>query len=171
MIPSSLRLRFLQAFHRNNISRTFFAMLALALFPASLTAGTLLVATGSGEGEPPLVRLFIHNEQGKTETISIQPYSTGFRGGVRVAVGDVNGDTVPDVITAPGPGMEPRIRVFDSSTGKPLTGRIGGFLALSGFFRTGLFVAAGDVNGDHKDDIIVAPDAGMLPIVRVFDGN
>ena len=169
MSPTSLRLRFLQAFN-HNISKTFPVILTLTLFPASLTAGTLLVVTGPDDGAVPIVRLFIDTGQG-IQAINVQPYRSNFRGGVRVAVGDVNGDGFPDVITGPGPGMEPLIRVFDGSTGKRLEGHNGNFLAFPGFFRGGVYVAAGDVNGDGKDDIIVAPDAGMPPIVRVFDGN
>ena len=165
----SLRLKFLPAGTRN-ISKTFSVMLALVLFPASLTAGTLLVVAGPGDGQPPVVRLFIRTDQG-IQTMNIQPYSNTFRGGVRVAVGDVNGDGVPDVITAPGPGMAPLIGVFDGNTGKRLGGHVGNFLALPRVFLGGVYVAAGDVNGDGKDDIIVAPDTGMPPIVRVFDGN
>src|SRR6185503_9481836 len=93
------------------------------------------------------------------------------RGGVRVAVGDVNGDGVLDVITVPGPGMEPVVGVFDGDTGKRLRTKVGSFLAFPPAFRGGLFVAAGDVNGDGKDDIIVGPDLRMSSLVRVFDGN
>jgi hypothetical protein len=67
--------------------------------------------------------------------------------------------------------MEPAIGVFDGNTGKRLSGRIGNFLALPRTFQGGVYVAAGDVNGDGKDDVIVAPEGGMPPIVRVFDGN
>ena len=129
----------------------------------------MLVATGPGEGQAPVVRLFIDTGQG-TQTINVQPYPSTFKGGVRVAVGDVNGDGVPDVITAPGPGFAPLIGVFDGNTGKRLSGPIGNFLAFP-FFQGGVYVAAGDVNGDGNDDIIVAPDAGMPPIVLVFDGK
>jgi hypothetical protein len=78
---------------------------------------------------------------------------------------------VPDVITAPGPGLEPLVGVFDGTNGRRLGGRLGSFLAFPSLFRSGLNVAAGDVTGDGKDDIMVAPDAGMPPIVKVFDGN
>ena len=38
-----------------------------------------------------------------------------FQGGVRVALGDVDGDRRPETITAPGPGMEPEIGVFSQT--------------------------------------------------------
>ena len=44
-------------------------------------------------------------------------YAPNFTGGVRVAVGDVNGDGTPDIITAPGAGGGPHIKVFDGKTG------------------------------------------------------
>jgi fibronectin-binding autotransporter adhesin len=169
MSPQSLRQKFLQACNYN-IFKTFSVMFALTLFPASLSANTLLVAAGPGEGQAPVVRLFIDTGQGTPQTINVQPYPSTFKGGVRVAVGDVNGDGVPDVITAPGPGFASLIGVFDGNTGKRLPGSIGNFLAFP-FFQGGVYVAAGDVNGDGNDDIIVAPDAGMPPIVLVFDGK
>jgi len=45
------------------------------------------------------------------------------------------------------------------------------FTAFPGTVRGGVFVAAGDVNGDGRADIIVAPDAGAPPLVRVYDGK
>src|SRR5262249_58708151 len=38
-------------------------------------------------------------------------------------------------------------------------------------WRGGLNVAAGDLNSDGYDDIIVAPDAGAPPNVKVFSGK
>jgi hypothetical protein len=106
----------------------------------------------------------------KTGTVLIRQfyaYDSNFMGGVRVATGDLNGDGVPDIITAPGPGGGPDIRVFDGKTGA----LIREFMAYSPFFKGGVFVAVGDVNGDHVPDIITAPDAGGGPDVRVWDGK
>ncbi|MGH9879953.1 MAG: FG-GAP repeat domain-containing protein, partial [Pyrinomonadaceae bacterium] len=119
-----------------------------------------------GAGHSPIVRITVNTGSGN-DTIEIQAYRNGFLGGVRVAAGDVNGDSVPDIITGPGPGMGARIRVFDGLNGRHMAS----FLAYPGFFRGGVFVAAGDVNGDGKADIIVGPDQGAPPFVRVFDGN
>ncbi len=42
-------------------------------------------------------------------------YTSSFKGGVRVAVGDLDGDGKAEIVTAPGPGGGPHIRVFDGS--------------------------------------------------------
>ncbi len=78
-------------------------------------------------------------------------YPESFRGGVRVATGDVTGDGVPEIITAPGRGYEPWIRVFNQS-GVMLTE----FLAFASSFTYGVDVAVGDVDGDGLNDIAAA---------------
>ena len=92
-------------------------------------------------------------------------------GGVRVASGDVNGDGTPDIITAAGFGGGPHIIVFDGT--KPLDGSgssiLTAFYAYAPAFTGGVFVAAGDVDGDGKDNIITGAGAGGGPHVRVFD--
>lgn len=149
-----------------SFAKVLCAALFVVLFQTNLAANTLLVATGPGPGHPPIVKLTVDTGAG-IDTTSFQAYPTSFRGGVRVAVGDVNGDGAADIITGPGPGMDAQIRVFDGANGR----RIRNFLAFPSFFRGGVYVAAGDVNGDGKADVIVAPDFGMPSLVRVFDGN
>jgi hypothetical protein len=97
---------------------------------------------------------------------SFLAYDGAFRGGVRVAVGHFNNDTVPDIVTAPGAGGGPHVRVFNGATGE----EIFGLMAYDPAFRGGAFVAVGDVNRDGFDDIITAPGAGGGPHVKVFSG-
>jgi large repetitive protein len=86
-------------------------------------------------------------------------------GGVRVALADVTGDGVPDRIAVNGPGSPAQLRVFDGQTGQLLYA-----LPLFEGFTGGAFVAAGDVNGDGRADIVATPDQGGGPRVTVFNG-
>jgi len=88
----------------------------------------------------------------------------GFNGGVNVAVGDVNGDGVLDIITGAGSGAaNGHVKVFSGGGGE-----IASFFAFQGF-TGGVSVAAGDVNGDGRDDVITGTGPGTLAHVRVFD--
>jgi hypothetical protein len=124
-----------------------------------------IVAVGVDSGAPPIVQV-VDAESGQL-LYRILAYPVGFSGGVRVAVGDVNGDLIPDIITAPGRGAAPLIKVFDGRTGSLMRA----FFAYPSSVTTGVNVAAGDVNGDGVADIITAPDRGAMPLVEVFDGR
>jgi GDSL-like Lipase/Acylhydrolase family/FG-GAP-like repeat/FG-GAP repeat len=91
----------------------------------------------------------------------------GFLGSVRTALGDVNGDGVPDLIAVPGPGAPPNVKVFDGVSGLLLSS----FFAYDPGMWFGLEVAAGDINGDGLAEIITTVDAGGPGHVRAFDGN
>ncbi len=123
-----------------------------------------ILVSGADTGGGPHVRVF--DAETGDEWLGFMAYHPSFRGGVRVATGDVNGDDVLDIITAPGPGGGPHIRVFDGRTG----GVLSEFFAYHPQFAGGVFVAAGDVDGDGRADIITGAGAGGGPHVRVFSG-
>lgn len=83
-----------------------------------------------------------------------------------MATGDLTGDGVPDLVTGPGAGGGPRVRVFDGVTGRGVRN----FLVYEETFRGGVSVATGDVDGDGVIDIIVGAGVGGGPRVRVFSG-
>lgn len=96
----------------------------------------------------------------------LNPFGGGYKGGVNVATGDVNGDGVEDVVVAAGRGAAPDVKVYDGATLK----QIGSFQAYSKTFFGGVTVAVGDVNGDGRADIVTGAGVGSAPHVKMFSG-
>ena len=80
-------------------------------------------------------------------------------------VADFSGDGVADVAVGTGPGAATRVAVVDGVTGKTLF-EIAPFEST---FTGGVYVAAGDVTGDGVPDLVITPDEGGGPRVRVFN--
>lgn len=93
------------------------------------------------------------------------PYGPGFGGGVSVAVGDLNGDGRGEVITAPASGTGP-VQAFDIASLALLSS---GHPFGVGFDR-GLRIAAADIDGDGRDEVVVGSGPGGVPRVRAFSG-
>lgn len=95
---------------------------------------------------------------------TIRPFAPGFKGSASIAVADINGDSNLEIIVGAGPGGGPQVRVFDLK-GNPLLN----FFAYDEKFRGGVNVAAADLNGDGKAEIITGAGPGGGPHVRYFD--
>ena len=91
------------------------------------------------------------------------PYPTTFRGGVNLAVGDADRDGQVDIVTAPGTGGAPQVRVF-TFKGKQLRE----FFAYAKTLRAGVNLAVGDVDGDGLNEIVTTAGAGGGPHLRAF---
>ena len=118
-----------------------------------------------GAGGGPVVRVFDGNSG--VAVRNFLAFEPEFRGGLRVAVADLNGDFVPDVIVTPDAGGGPIVRAFDGATGAVLAN----FFALDDTFRGGLRIAAADVNRDGTGDLIVTAGVGGGPRVAGYDGR
>ncbi|MEQ1858731.1 MAG: FG-GAP-like repeat-containing protein [Chthoniobacteraceae bacterium] len=127
---------------------------------------TFAVSEGSGNK----LRVFTASASGAVLIQTIEAFTVGFKGGVRVAVGDVTGDGVDDFIAGAGLGGRAKVRVFDGLTFAPVPGVLGEFSAFGTSYRGGVFVATGDVNGDGFSDVIVTPSAGSSNRVNIFSG-
>jgi hypothetical protein len=77
----------------------------------------------------------------------------------------VDGNGRADVITGPGIGGGPDVRVFMNATPTPMAA----FFAFEPAFTGGGRVASTDLNADGVDEILVAGGPGRAPEVRAFN--
>lgn len=101
---------------------------------------TNLFAVGADAGAEPHVTVYDANT--KQPVFDFLAFDAGFRGGVRVAVTDYNGDGEQDIIAGAGPGAGPHVRVFDGLTLRVLDN----FYAYDPGFAGGVTVAGGTFN-------------------------
>ncbi len=132
-------------------------------------AGLVAVASDAGAAATSHIRLLDAETGAQVAATETPAFEAGFKGGVRLAMGDVTGDGVAEVIAASGRGRVGEIRVF---------ARVGSVLTELTDFRVqpfgstytgGVELACGDVDGDGIDDIVAAMASGN-GAVKVFLG-
>lgn len=107
------------------------------------------IMVGAGQGSTPLVRVF--DQKGKAVS-QFYAYSKNFRGGVRLAAGDLTGDGRAEIVTAAGPGGGPQVRILDRR-GKAV--RLG-FFAMPKTYHQGLYVAVNDIDHNGLNRILIS---------------
>ena len=144
--------------------------------PAPIPPGTTLTVVGSGAGGP--TRFTVNAAATFTQLASFSPYQSygtgsGFTGGVRVVTADVNRDGVDDIIVGPGPGMAAEIKVYSGANFpvSPDSSVIASGLAFESSFTGGVYLSVGDLNLDGFPDLVVTPDEGGGPRVRIVSGK
>jgi uncharacterized repeat protein (TIGR01451 family) len=131
---------------------------------------------GGGGGTPSGIRAVVDgnkvkvfNAQTGAALYKFQPYDDGVKR-IRIALGDINGDRIADIITTSRDGTG-QIRAFDGRTGKRID--IGGKSQLDPFkesYANGAYVAVADFNRDGIADIVVG-ESGRGEKVKIYDGK
>jgi hypothetical protein len=138
---------------------------ALTINAAPVTApfpSKTLFVGGNGNA----AQVFTFASGAATAGATVTPF--GRPGTVRTAVGDVNGDGVVDLVAVTGPGGGAFLTVLNGVDNSVLVAPTDTFPGAGDLTNIGLFVAVGDTDGDGKAEIIVTPDQGGGPVVRVF---
>jgi len=132
-------------------------------------AGVLAIGAEKGDSSRVVLRTDPGND-GYPEIIaaSFFAFGSGFKGGVRVAVGDYDGDADLELVAAPGAGMQAKVKVWDLAPNGEIAGVkesfSGPFSGLSG----GLYVDLLDLDGNGKDSLVVTAGSGE-PWAWIFD--
>ncbi len=131
---------------------------ALTVLPQSVDAASYQRA--------PEAKVFSNSDGAWQQSKAFFAYDQAFLGGGHVALTDLGKDGVAEIVTTPGLGGGPFVRTFrlDGSF-------IHQFLAYDEQLRSGINVAAGDIDGKGRAEIVTAPKEGAGPYVRVFDAN
>jgi len=154
-------------------------------FESSFTGGSFTAAADfDGDGRPdivvsadvnggPVVKIF-SGVDGSEMAAFFGIEDPNFRGGARVATGDINGDGTPDLLVAAGFGGGPRIAIYDGKSLRPgmkPVKLLPDFFVFEETLRNGVFISSGDLNNDGFAEVIVAGGPGGGPRVFALSGK
>lgn len=120
------------------------------------------IIVGFGVDSQPRIKVF---DADGVVLSSFLAYDSTFRGGVHVTVGDVDNDGIDEIITAPGSGAAPVVKIFNKN-GRQV---VDAFTAYDGNFTGGTFVTAVNWDGEGGVEVAASPDAGGSPQVILYN--
>lgn len=115
---------------------------------------------GNGPGAMP--RVSILRADG-SELSSFLAYEESMTSGVHVIGCDLDGDQTPEIITGPGRGYKPLVKIFDNY-GHTKTHT----LAYAEQFIGGVHLACGNLDEEPGDELVTLPSVGGGPHVRIW---
>ena len=135
--------------------------------------GRAELAVSADNGGGP--RVAVYNIDGGQANLMVEFFAfeaPSFRGGARVAIGDVNKDGYADLVVTAGPGGGPRVSTYSGyALSRGLSDRlIWDFYAFDPNLRTGAYVACADLNGDGYAEIIFSADYGGSSRTIAYSG-
>lgn len=124
----------------------------------------LEIIVGAGVGGSPQVRMF--DNKGKFTGFSFTPFASNYRGGVDVALGDTDGDKKAELIVSQLSGGQSWVKVYELDAKKTVKSS---FIAFGRSFTGGAHVAACDISGNGKAEVLVGSGVGSTSHIRAFD--
>lgn len=125
--------------------------------------GNIELVLGAAIGQEPRIKIMNINGSVKKEFLAYDP---SFLGGLSIALGDLDGDGKLEIIVAPKTNGLGKIKVFD------LNGNFKKEMAAySRDFKGEVVLAAGNVNGEGFDEIVIAFGAGAKSDIRILNAE
>ncbi len=123
--------------------------------------GVVEIIAGGGNGYQGLLKII--DFSGKSINAWL-PFGASFKGGLSIAVGDLDNDGKKEIVVSPKGDSRPLVKIYS------FNGRLQKeFLAYNNDFSGGVNVAVGDVNGDKMSEIVTAPSSKLMPKIKVFN--
>jgi hypothetical protein len=157
---------------QRGLPRIFNGIIDIGAYEAQASNGKPLFAVGGVPG-----RVQVHRVTDDAIVADFAPYGDTYTDPVNVAVGDVNGDGIPDLITGAAAG-NPDVRVYDGKAfadgtfnpDNPTASMIAQWFPYALSFNVGATVAVGDIEHNGFADIVTGANVGN-PDVRVYRGK
>lgn len=100
---------------------------------------------------------------GKLKT-SFSFFDSSYRGSADLALGDINGDGIAEILICPGIGSQAIVKIYNAYGVEK-----DALPAYSSSFKGGCYVATGDTNNNKQAEIITGAGFGGGPQIRIFE--